>query len=115
VPIGDWVVEHACAEAMTWPAYVGVAVNVSSVQFHDRSLVLRVAAILAKTGLSAHRLELEITETVLLEDTEEIFALYAICVSLVYKSFLTTSGRATPRLVIYSGSTSTGLRSTGLS
>jgi len=69
-PIGDWVVEQACLEAMTWPAYVGVAVNVSPVQFHDRSLALRIAAILAKTGLSPHRLELEITETVLLEDSE---------------------------------------------
>ena len=70
VPIGDWVVEQACLEAMTWPAYVGVAANVSPVQFHDRSLALRIAAILAKTGLSPHRLELEITETVLLEDSE---------------------------------------------
>jgi diguanylate cyclase (GGDEF)-like protein/PAS domain S-box-containing protein len=71
VPIGDWVVEQACVEAMTWPAYVSVAVNVSPVQFHDRSLALRIAAILAKTGLSAHRLELEITETVLLQDSED--------------------------------------------
>lgn len=71
VPIGDWVVEQACVEAMTWPGYIGVAINVSPVQFQDRSLALRIAAILAKTGLSAHRLELEITETVLLEDSED--------------------------------------------
>jgi diguanylate cyclase (GGDEF)-like protein/PAS domain S-box-containing protein len=71
VPIGDWVVEQACVEAMTWPADVGVAVNVSPVQFQDQSLTLRIAAILAKTGLSPRRLELEITETVLLADTED--------------------------------------------
>jgi diguanylate cyclase (GGDEF)-like protein/PAS domain S-box-containing protein len=71
VPIGDWVIEQACIEAMTWPAFVGVAVNVSPVQLRDRSIALRVAAILAKTGLSAHRLELEITETVLLHDSED--------------------------------------------
>jgi diguanylate cyclase (GGDEF)-like protein/PAS domain S-box-containing protein len=71
VPIGDWVVEQACTQAMTWPSHVGVAVNVSSVQFHGRTLALRIAEILAKTGLSAHRLELEITETVLLEDSED--------------------------------------------
>jgi diguanylate cyclase (GGDEF)-like protein/PAS domain S-box-containing protein len=71
VPIGDWVVEQACLEAMTWPAFVGVAVNLSTVQLRDRSIALRVAAILAKTGLSAHRLELEITETVLLHDSED--------------------------------------------
>ena len=71
VPVGDWVVEQACLEAMTWPAFVGVAVNLSAVQLRDGSIALRVAAILAKTGLSAHRLELEITETVLLHDSED--------------------------------------------
>jgi EAL domain-containing protein (putative c-di-GMP-specific phosphodiesterase class I) len=71
VPIGDWVIKLACVEAMTWPDHVGVAVNVSPVQLRDRSLALRVAAILAKTGVSARRLELEITETVLLHDSED--------------------------------------------
>jgi diguanylate cyclase (GGDEF)-like protein/PAS domain S-box-containing protein len=71
VPIGDWVIERACIEAMKWPAFVGVAVNVSPVQLHDQSIALRVAAILAKTGLRAQRLELEITETVLLHDSED--------------------------------------------
>jgi diguanylate cyclase (GGDEF)-like protein len=71
VPVGDWVVEQACLEAMTWPVVVGVAVNLSAVQLRDRSIALRVAAILAKTGLSAHRLELEITESVLLHDSED--------------------------------------------
>ena len=71
VAIGDWVIEQACIEAMTWPVCVGVAVNVSPAQLRDRSIALRVAAIVAKTGLSAHRLELEITETVLLHDSED--------------------------------------------
>jgi diguanylate cyclase (GGDEF)-like protein/PAS domain S-box-containing protein len=71
VPIGDWVIKQACIEAMNWPDYVGVAVNVSPVQLRDRSLALRVAGILAKIGFSARRLELEITETVLLHDSED--------------------------------------------
>jgi diguanylate cyclase (GGDEF)-like protein/PAS domain S-box-containing protein len=71
VAIGAWVLKQACAEALTWPADVRVAVNVSPIQFRDRSLALRVAAILAETGLSPHRLELEITETVLLQDSDD--------------------------------------------
>ncbi len=71
VPIGDWVLNQACREAMDWPASVGVAVNVSSAQFHDQMLVFRVTEVLAKSGLSPHRLKLEITETVLLQGSED--------------------------------------------
>jgi diguanylate cyclase (GGDEF)-like protein/PAS domain S-box-containing protein len=70
VPIGDWVLAQACREAMKWPAHVGVAVNVSPVQFRDRSLSLRIADVLSKSGLAPFRLELEITESLLLQGTE---------------------------------------------
>jgi EAL domain-containing protein (putative c-di-GMP-specific phosphodiesterase class I) len=70
VPIGDWVLNQACREAMKWPASIGVAVNISSTQFHNQMLVFRVADALAKSRLSPHRLELEITETVLLRGSE---------------------------------------------
>ena len=60
----------ACAEAANWPAEVRVAVNVSPVQFRSQTLALNVAAALAASGLAASRLELEITEAVLIRDDE---------------------------------------------
>ena len=71
IPIGDWVLSNACTEALKWPARVGIAVNVSPLQFHGRPLAHRVAEVLSATGLAAHRLELEITESVLLHESEE--------------------------------------------
>jgi diguanylate cyclase (GGDEF)-like protein len=68
--IGDWVLTTACAEAANWPANVRLAVNVSPVQFRSPAFGLRVANVLAATGLPAHRLELEITEAVLIRDDE---------------------------------------------
>ena len=68
VPIGRWVLEHACAEAMQWPDEITVAVNVSPVQFRAADFVNVVANALAKAGLPARRLELEITELVLMHD-----------------------------------------------
>lgn len=67
-PLGDWVLRHACAEAARWPAHVRLAVNLSPAQFRDRRLVATVVSALAVSGLPAHRLELEITESVLLQD-----------------------------------------------
>jgi EAL domain-containing protein (putative c-di-GMP-specific phosphodiesterase class I) len=69
-PLGDWVLTTACAEAATWPDDIKIAVNVSPVQFRSKGFALKVAATLAASGLSAHRLELEITETVLIRDDE---------------------------------------------
>ena len=63
--IGEWVIRQACCEAMKWPSHISVAVNVSPVQFRHSTLALTVAAALAESGLSANRLELEITESVL--------------------------------------------------
>ncbi len=70
VPIGEWVLANACAEAMHWSADVKVAVNLSPVQFrHGHDIVDVVMKVLAKTGLPADRLDLEITESVLMDDS----------------------------------------------
>ena len=69
VPLGDWVLRNACAEAARWPDHVRLAVNLSPAQFRDRGLVATVVSALAGSGLPAHRLELEITESVLLQDS----------------------------------------------
>ena len=70
VPIGEWVLANACAEAMHWGADIKAAVNLSPVQFRrGREIVDSVTKILAKTGLPAERLDLEITESVLMDDS----------------------------------------------
>jgi EAL domain-containing protein (putative c-di-GMP-specific phosphodiesterase class I) len=61
-PLGLWVLETACVEAMQWPARIKLAVNVSPVQLHAEALPTQVASVLDKTKLSATRLDLEITE-----------------------------------------------------
>jgi diguanylate cyclase (GGDEF)-like protein len=70
VPIGEWVLREACAEAASWPDHVKIAVNLSPVQFKSRKLVEMVFNALAAAALDARRLELEITESVLLQDSE---------------------------------------------
>jgi diguanylate cyclase (GGDEF)-like protein/PAS domain S-box-containing protein len=66
--IGDWVLRTACREAATWTRPLKIAVNVSAVQLYKASFVQEVHQILIETGLSPHRLELEITETALVRD-----------------------------------------------
>ncbi len=68
--IGSWVLMQACMDAKTWPEDIRVAVNLSPMQFRDEDLVMDVVMALNRSGLEPHRLELEITETVLLQDTE---------------------------------------------
>src|SRR5690606_17020605 len=68
--IGVWVLKQACAEAAKWPGDITVAVNLSPAQFKSGTLVLDVIAALGESGLPARRLELEITETVLLQDAD---------------------------------------------
>lgn len=71
VQFGEWVLKTACKEAMKWPDQLTIAINLSPVQFaRGRDLVNCVAEALAESGLPANRLELEITETVLLDKTE---------------------------------------------
>jgi diguanylate cyclase (GGDEF)-like protein len=74
VPIGEWVLRQACAAAADWPDKLKVAVNLSAVQFRSRNLMADVVAALSESGLAASRLELEITETVMLHDTDSILA-----------------------------------------
>ena len=72
--IGQWVLRTACAEAVAWPSHVRIAVNVSPIQFKSETLSLKVAAALAETGLDPRRLELEITEAVLIADDDAALA-----------------------------------------
>ena len=70
VELGEWVLKTACAEAAGWPPHVRLAVNVSPVQLKTPGLALKIAAALAASGLPADRLEIEITEAVLIRDDE---------------------------------------------
>jgi EAL domain-containing protein (putative c-di-GMP-specific phosphodiesterase class I) len=69
VPMGEWVLGQACADAKNWPADIKVAVNLSPVQFRSANLVSVVINALASAQMPADRLELEITESVLLDET----------------------------------------------
>jgi diguanylate cyclase (GGDEF)-like protein len=68
--LGNWVIGQACREAAAWPTRLNVAVNLSPVQFRSRTLVDTVVSALEASGLSPPRLEVEITESVLLQDNE---------------------------------------------
>ena len=74
VPLGEWVLRQACMDAAGWSQDVCVAVNLSPVQFKNPSLVSTVKEALRASGLPAHRLELEITESVLLQNSEATLA-----------------------------------------
>jgi diguanylate cyclase (GGDEF)-like protein/PAS domain S-box-containing protein len=74
VPIGNWVLRKACLDAAGWSRDVRVAINMSPTQFKNRDLVPSIVAALSASGLAAHRLELEITESVLLQDSEVTLA-----------------------------------------
>jgi diguanylate cyclase (GGDEF)-like protein len=73
--LGEWVLSTACMEAAKWPDHVKLAVNVSPVQFKSSTLALKVIAALAASGLPAARLELEITEAVLIRDDDAALAI----------------------------------------
>jgi len=75
VALGEWVLREACTEAVKWPTDVKVAVNLSPMQFRSRNLVQVVVSALAHSGLSPLRLDLEITESVFLAETEANLAI----------------------------------------
>ncbi|MGA7457561.1 MAG: EAL domain-containing protein [Methyloceanibacter sp.] len=72
VPLGEWVLRRACTDAAKWPEPLIVAVNLSPAQFRDGDIAETVAEVLKETGLPPERLELEITESLLINDTEEV-------------------------------------------
>lgn len=72
--LGDWVLRRACADAVIWPKQIKVAVNLSSVQFTQGDLVSEVERAVVQAGLQPSRLELEITETILLADNDVTLA-----------------------------------------
>ena len=74
VPIGEWVLRTACAEAAKWPTNLKVAVNLSPAQFRSKELVPIIVGALATSGIAPQRLELEVTETVIMHDSETVFA-----------------------------------------
>ncbi|MBY9062522.1 EAL domain-containing protein [Sphingomonas yunnanensis] len=77
LPLGDWVLRTACAQAATWPVHITVAVNLSPAQFRDPTLSSVVLSALSSSGLAPNRLELEITEGVLLNDEARTLATLA--------------------------------------
>ena len=89
--IGEWVIETAAAEAARWPEHLHVAVNLSARQFDKANLVSIVSGVLARTGLAPNRLELEVTESLLIENAEsvgrQLSALRAVGVSIAMDDF----------------------------
>jgi EAL domain-containing protein (putative c-di-GMP-specific phosphodiesterase class I) len=72
IPLGEWILRQVCADALSWPRNIRVAINLSPVQFRSPDLVQTVFSALAATHLEPDRLELEITETALLQDNEAV-------------------------------------------
>ena len=78
-PLGNYVLRRACADATAWPDHVSLAVNLSPLQFRVGNVFVTVKEALRESGLKPHRLDLEITESVLLERTDQVIAaLYAL-------------------------------------
>jgi diguanylate cyclase (GGDEF)-like protein/PAS domain S-box-containing protein len=74
--IGRWAMETACAEAASWAEPLSIAVNLSPVQFRQPDVVAFIESVLARTGLAADRLEIEVTEGVLVEDAAAALAIF---------------------------------------
>ncbi|THD48420.1 MAG: EAL domain-containing protein [Bradyrhizobium sp.] len=75
VPMGDWIIRQACATAAQWPDDLSVAVNVSAIQFRNPGLAQVIVSALAASGLRPTRLEIEITESALLQDKDTTLAI----------------------------------------
>jgi len=91
VPLGEWILRRACADAVAFPPHIKLAVNLSAAQFTSPDLRETVASALRQSGLEAARLELEITESVLLENDESnlevLHALRSLGVAIVLDDF----------------------------
>ena len=72
MPLGEWILKTACTYATTWPDDTKLAVNLSPAQFKTQNVYELVRRVLAETGLDPERLELEITETIILQNTEAV-------------------------------------------
>jgi diguanylate cyclase (GGDEF)-like protein len=105
VPMGEWVIREACATAARWPGDASVAINISAVQFRNPGLMQIIVGALATSGLNPTRLEIEITETVLLQNKETTLAVLhqAIVASIAPKQRGAVGGAqqfVEPRLVL---------------
>jgi diguanylate cyclase (GGDEF)-like protein len=91
IPLGRWVIEVACAEAAAWAMPLHIAVNLSPAQFRDHELFRFIQDVLSRTGLSPSRLEIEVTEGLLLEDVEDVVktmhGLHAMGIRMVLDDF----------------------------
>ncbi|WP_174849964.1 bifunctional diguanylate cyclase/phosphodiesterase [Yersinia artesiana] len=89
--ISDWTMLQACQDAAAWPASLIISVNISAIEFRSQRLIERVRQVLLLTGLPSHRLELEITERIMIEDADGAFktmtALKALGVRLSMDDF----------------------------
>lgn len=89
--ISDWTMLQACQDAVTWPASLIISVNISAIEFRSQRLIERVRQVLLLSGLPSHRLELEITERIMIEDADGAFktmtALKALGVRLSMDDF----------------------------
>jgi EAL domain-containing protein (putative c-di-GMP-specific phosphodiesterase class I) len=74
--LGKWTLQHACAEALFWPDEIKLTVNISPAQFRGEILFDNILCVLVETGFSPQRLELEVTESMLLQDREENLILF---------------------------------------
>jgi diguanylate cyclase (GGDEF)-like protein len=90
-PLGKWILQTACAAAANWPGHLKIAINLSPAQFRKGDLVEVITGALARSGLSADRLELEVTESVLLQKSEAnlaiLHAIKRLGVSIVLDDF----------------------------
>ena len=75
IPIGEWVLQEACRQAATWPDNIRVAVNVSPLQFRNPGLQGVIVQAVARSGIAANRLEIEMTESIFVENTEATLSL----------------------------------------
>ncbi|MEA2981585.1 MAG: hypothetical protein QOF09_3408 [Alphaproteobacteria bacterium] len=91
VPLGEWVLKEACTEAAKWPGKLTVAVNLSPVQFRNQTLALSVVNALNISGFDARRLELEITESIMLQEdrlaTQTLHQIRALGVKIAMDDF----------------------------